>query len=189
MPSAWNIHYDRWVIDDGEPEREIGEQFEWFVLAFGSKDRLARVAQPTQSTIETPDYSYNVAAKVVYVSATRAVIDFGLSAVGSSDLLPTGTHVGEYVAGEIKLIFQHWTDPLPDDTYASMAHEWYVEAMWADLTPYRSGDGSGRWLIRDEQRVQYEQITSTREKNAKAYVLRCALAIPGTASDESGRPH
>lgn len=31
----WNLHYSRWVIDDGEPERHVGEIFEWFAVEFG----------------------------------------------------------------------------------------------------------------------------------------------------------
>ncbi len=114
VPASWNIHYDRRVIEDGEPEREAGEQFHWQVLSFGPKDQLARVVGPTQSAVEAPGHRYRVVAQVVYVSESAVVIDFGLRAVGDRHLMPAGTQVGEYLAGEIMLFFQHWCHPLPD---------------------------------------------------------------------------
>ncbi len=175
MSSTWSIHYDRWVIDDGEPEREVGECFRWSVLAFGSMDRLTHAAAHVRSAIDEEDYCYSVVAKVVHVSTSAAVIDFGLRAVGRSDSLPTACQAGEYVSGQIKLVLHHWCDPLPDDILESMTHEWSVKRMLADLTPYRAGDEKGTWFIRDAQKATYEQITSTRVKNARAYVLQCCL--------------
>jgi hypothetical protein len=186
MLSTWSIHYDRWVIDDGEPEREVGECFRWPVVAFGSMDRLTHAAAHVQSATDVEDYSYNVVAKVVHVSTSTAVIDFGLRAVGRSDSLPTACQAGEYVSGQIKLFFQHWCDPLPDDILESMTHEWSVKTMLADMTPYRPED----WFIRDAQKTTYEQITSTRAKNANAYVLQCCLIhAEGSPADEELHPN
>jgi hypothetical protein len=186
MPSTWSVHYDRWVIDDGEPEREVGECFRWSVVAFGSSDRLTQAASQVPSAVGADDYSYNVVGQVAHVSSKAAVIDFGFRAVGPSDSLPTGCQAGEYVAGRIKLFFQHWCYPLPHDVFESMDQEWSVETMLADLTPYRPGDDTGSWSIRDEQKVKYEQVASTREKNARAYVLQCRLiqAEKSPAHDE-----
>jgi len=175
MPSTWSIHYDRWVIDDGEPECEVGECFPWSVVAFGSMDRLAHAAAQVRLAIDVEDYSYRVVAEVVHVSTSAAVIDFGLRVVGRRDLLPTGCQAGEYVSGQIKLVFQHWCDLLPDDIFESMTHEWSVKTMVADLTPYCPGDEKGTWFIRDAQKAAYETVTSTRAKNARAYVLQCRL--------------
>ena len=116
MPITWNIHYARWVIDDGEPEREIGESFEWFAVEFVSADGLITAASSAKCATEAPDYSYNVVAQVVYISVNSAVIDFGLRAVGPRNLLTNSTRPGEYVAGNIRLFFPLCCHPLPDDT-------------------------------------------------------------------------
>jgi len=187
MSSMWSVHYDRWIIDDGEPEREIGERFRWPVVAFASPDRLAHTTSQVRSAAGVDDYCYEVVGQVVHVSSNAAVIDFGLRAVGASDSLPTGCELGEYITGRVKLFFQHWCYPLPDDIFESMEQEWSIEMMLADMTPYRSGNETGTWLIRDEQNLTYEQVSSTREKNAKAYVLQCRLiqTEESAAHDES----
>jgi hypothetical protein len=178
MQSRWSVHYPRWIIDDGEPEREVGEYFQWSVVGFGSSDRLTLAASNVQSAISVHDYSYNVVGQVVHVSPKAAVIDFGLRAVGESNLLPTGCQAGEYVAGRIKLWLQHWCYPLPDEMFESMEQAWSVETILADLTPYRAGDETGSWFIRDGPNIKYEPVNSTREKNARAYALQCRLIPP-----------
>jgi len=188
MPSTWSVHYDRWVIDDGEPEREVGECFRWSVVAFGSSDCLTYAASHVRSAIGVDDFRYSVIGQVVHVSSKAAVIDFGFRAVGPSDSLPTRCQAGEYVAGQIKLFFQHWCDPLPDDIFQSMDQEWSVETMFADLTPYRPRDETGLGFIRDAQNVRYEQVASTRATNAKAYVLQCRL-IQSEESPAHDEPH
>ncbi len=145
-------------------------------MAFVSSERLTQAASHARSAISAEDYSYDVVGQVVHVSSKAAVIDFGLNAVGAGDSLPKGCQAGEYVAGRIKLIFQHWCYALPGDLFESMAQEWFCEGILADLTPYRPGDATGKWSIRDEQNIRYEQLTSTRGKDARAYVFQCRLA-------------
>jgi len=89
MPSEWNLHYARWVIDDGEPDRDVGESFRWFATEFWSEVALV-LAKGAHEISATPvaDFQYCVTAKVAYVSARAAVIDFGLTAIGPRDLLP-----------------------------------------------------------------------------------------------------
>lgn len=41
MPSEWNLHSARWVIEDGESDRDVGESFEWFAVEFWSESGLA----------------------------------------------------------------------------------------------------------------------------------------------------
>ena len=173
MPSEWNIGYARWIIDDGEPEREVGECFRWFAIEFWATNPLTKSAARLRSVSGGANYSYRVVAEVVHVSANAAVIDFGLRAVGQSKLLPTGFKPGEYVTGDINLSFPLCTDILPDDVIESMTHEWAIKHIVADLTPYRPGDETNSWFVRDEQRVAYEDVKSTREKLANSYILQC----------------
>jgi predicted SprT family Zn-dependent metalloprotease len=87
--------------------------------------------------------------------------------------LPTGCKQGEYVTGHINLSFPLCTDILPDDIIASMTHEWAIKHIVADLTRYRPGDETNSWLVRDEQRVAYEEVKSTSGKMAHSYILQC----------------
>jgi hypothetical protein len=59
MTYTWSIHYSRWIIDDGEPEREIGERFSWPVVAFGSGDRLTQAAARVPKAVGADDYRYD----------------------------------------------------------------------------------------------------------------------------------
>jgi hypothetical protein len=175
VPTVWNIHYQRWVIDDGEPERSVGERFQRFAVEFDAPIQIVRVPESAKSATEAPDYGHAVVAEVVHVSPIVAVIDFGLRAVGRSALLPVSTQIGDYVAGPIKLFLPLCADALPDDILEAMAHDWSVDAVLADMTHYAAGDQSASWFIRDAQRVEYHQVASTRQQNANAYVLRCSL--------------
>jgi len=134
MPSEWNIRYARWIIDDGEPEREVGECFRWFAIEFWATNPLTKSAARLRSVSGGANYSYHVVAEVVHLSAGEAVIDFGLRAVGPLKLLPTGCKQGEYVTGDINLSFPLFT-LLPDDVVASMTHEWAIKHIVANLTP------------------------------------------------------
>jgi hypothetical protein len=175
MPSEWNIGYARWIIDDGEPEREVGERFRWFAIEFWATNSLTKSAAGLRSVSVGATYSYHVVAEVVHVSGNAAVIDFGLRAVGQTKLLPIGCKQGDYVTGEINLSFPLCTDILPDEIIASMTHDWAIKHIVADLTPYRPGDETNSWFVRDEKRVAYEEVNSTRERTAESYILQCAL--------------
>ena len=38
MPQGWNLHYDDWIIGDGEPDRHVDEVFDWFAVACWTKE-------------------------------------------------------------------------------------------------------------------------------------------------------
>jgi hypothetical protein len=174
MPPAWNIHYPRWIIDDGEPEREVGEHFPWPLLAYQSAEQMTRTATLRLSVLDADDYGYDVVARIVHVSATASVIDFGLTAFGERDLVPGECKAGDYVAGRITLSFVHYCDPsVPGQLCESMSHHWSAEDILADLTPYSPTDEAKKRFIRDSQNVKYERVKSTREKKAWSYVLQC----------------
>ena len=76
MPSEWNLHYARWVIDDGEPDRNVDESFEWFALEFWTEGPIVVTEGTTERTASpVGDYQYRVTAKVEYVSEKAVVID------------------------------------------------------------------------------------------------------------------
>ncbi|HEV3334698.1 MAG TPA: hypothetical protein VG096_27110, partial [Bryobacteraceae bacterium] len=179
MSSTWSIHYDRWIIDDGEPQRDSDEHFQWSLLSFYSLERLTQAAAPARSGIEVDDYNYEIVAEIVHLSSSAVVIDFGLNAFGERDSAPSGCQVGDYIAGRIRLSLLHYCHPsLPSQILESMNRNWFVEGIWADLTPYRRVDEAGRTFVRDSRNATYERVKSTREKKARSYVLQCTL-LPG----------
>ncbi len=66
MPKIWNVHYARWIIDDGEPEPEVGERFHWFALACWSVGSLVK-ADSSRSVTEASDYRCRVVAEIVEI--------------------------------------------------------------------------------------------------------------------------
>src|SRR5581483_143165 len=102
MPSEWNLHYARWVIDDGEPDRAVGESFAWFAVEFWAEGGpVAANGANERKATPVGDFQYRVTAKVACVSEKAAVIDFGLRAVGPRDNLPLDCRTGDYITGDI----------------------------------------------------------------------------------------
>src|SRR5882672_1346447 len=164
MLSEWNLHYARWVIDDGEPDRAVGESFAWFAVEFWAGSGLVTATGANERTA-TPvgDFQYRVTAKVAYVSEKAAVIDFGLRAVGSRDLLPFDCKNGDYVAGDIGIGLPLCIDLVLEEVLQTLKGSWHVNRISADLTPYIShpDDPTGKWRVRDISQVRYEQVSST----------------------------
>jgi hypothetical protein len=186
MSSTWSIHYPRWVIDDGEPHRDSGEHFQWSLLSFFTLERLTQAALPTTSVIEVDDYDYEIVAEIVHLSSTAVVIDFGPRAFGPRDSVPSGCQVGDYVAGRIHLSFVHYCDPsLPGRILESTNCSWLIEAIWADLTPFRAVGEGDRTFVRDLRNATYEPVKSTRERMARSYVLQCTQ-LPAEVPIEAG---
>ena len=42
VPPEWNLHYESWIIADGEPHRRVSESFDWFAIEFWTEERLAK---------------------------------------------------------------------------------------------------------------------------------------------------
>ena len=163
------------MIDDGTPEREVGECFRWCIMFCPTNQNLTISTARLRSAREGTDYSYQVVAEIVHVSEGSSLIDFGLRAVGHTDWLPTGCKQGDYVTGDVLLSFPLCFDPLPEDVIASMDYDWVIKHIMADLTPYRPFEENSRLFVRDDQRVAYEEVKSTRDRTADSYILQCVL--------------
>ena len=176
MLAVWNVQYARWIIDDGEPEREVGENFPWPVLGFHSMEGMSSTTTRTQSVLEVDDYGYDVGAEVLHVSPTATVISFGLIAFGEPDSVPRGCKVGDYVVGRIRLSFLHYCDPsIPGKIRELMFHNWSVKRILADVVPHRFVDQSADRLIGGSKEAGYVQVKTTREKKVKSYILSCCI--------------
>jgi hypothetical protein len=152
MQPEWNLHYFRWVIGDGEPERHIGEIFDWFSLSFWSQGSLVKSEQRAKIATPISDNAYRVVAEVLYISQNpsqeASIIDFGLRAISDSDVLPAGCQPGDYVTGEIALELPLCTKLAPHQ----LAHKWRVNRISADLTPYVPHSTYGHF-VRDSSQL------------------------------------
>jgi hypothetical protein len=173
MPPEWNIYYWRWIIEDGQPDLRVGEQFDWFALDFWTTRGLAKIDDRSGVAIAVNDYKYKVVAELVYLSEKSCVIDFGLRAVGPAGDIPPGCKQGDFVAGEISIGIPLCTDVLPEEVSKTLAHKWEVNRISADLTPYITQPISPRFFFRDESQIRYDGIASTDAVRAKGYVLHC----------------
>src|ERR1700760_4062481 len=80
----WNLHLLRWVIDDGEPERHVGDVFDWRI-SFWSDAALMCAGERTKTAVPLGDSYYRVSAEVIYVSydpeQAACILDFGIKAI------------------------------------------------------------------------------------------------------------
>jgi hypothetical protein len=177
MQPEWNLHYARWVIEDGEPDRNVAEIFDWFALTFWTETRLAKANEHLMSATPVGDYKYRVVAEVTYMSNTACIIDFGLKATADSDLLPQGCTQGSYVSGEISLSLPLCTEVGPEDVFKVLAHKWRVNRISADMTPYVPHPHYSRGFIRDASQVRYQDVPGTDSVRTHSYVLHCSEVL------------
>ena len=173
MNLEWNLHYFRYVIDDGEPERHVGDEFDWFAISFWSDAKLTRAMERTKAAVPIADNAYRVSAEVTYVShdpeQAACILDFGIKAVSNSaDILPPECQEGEYVTGEIRLELPLCTKVFPHE----LARRWRVNRISADLTPY------GPHPVSDASAVRYQEVDDTNSVEAESYVLHSSDLTP-----------
>ena len=174
MRPIWNIHYARWVIDDGEPELDVGQDFDWFSLEFWpTRVPLVSTPEKVKSAVSAPDYKYTVTAEVVFRSEKSCVIDFGLRAIAHPDGIASECKQGDYITGKIALSLPLCTEIAPKEILKTLARKWQVNQIHADVTPYISHHDNPKFFFRDESRIQYEPVLSTVSVNAHGYVLHC----------------
>jgi hypothetical protein len=169
--SVWNLHLQRWVIEDGEPELHVGDVFDW-TISFWSEKVLARTAVKTKAAIPLADNYYRVTAQVIYVSQDPSqagcILDFGMEAISEMGgllgvPLPSECKEGDYVSGEIRLelplctvVHQH-----------NLVRKWRVEGISADVADYSLKPG-------DISRPRYQEVCGTDSVRAGSYVLHCS---------------
>jgi hypothetical protein len=173
MPTEWHLHYDDWIIGDGEPDRDVGDVFDWFALAFWAKERLTAADHETKSAIPMSDFRYRVVAEVTHISRIACIIDFGLKATTTDDVLPLGCQKGDFVTGEIGLRLPLVTEVGPEAEFKALAHRWKVNKISADVTQYIQCQDNPRFFARDESRIRYEDVPATYSVKAHTYILHC----------------
>ena len=58
----WNLHYPRWMIDDGSPDRRQDETFNWTAVEFWNEAPFASTSEREKSAEPVGDYEYRVVA-------------------------------------------------------------------------------------------------------------------------------
>lgn len=151
MNPEWNLSYEDWIIGDGQPHRDVGEAFKWGAVAFWTWKPLAKTDERSRSAVVIPDFKYRVVAEVTFLSEKACIIDFGLRAIASSDRISVPCKVGEYVTGEISLSLPLCTEIAPSEVYPE----------------------NPRFFTRDDSRIHYQDVSSTRSVKATDYILQC----------------
>jgi hypothetical protein len=168
MNGEWHLHYEGWVIEDGQPDREVGETFDWGALSYWSEDERLRVTDKrVKSGIAVDDFKYMISGEVFYLGDNCCVIDFGLKAAGSADNLPAGCATGDYVAGTISIELPLCIALVPQEILAALRHKWAVKKIFADLTPDNG-------FARDKSQIRFEEVLGTKLWKARSYVLHCS---------------
>jgi hypothetical protein len=174
MPTEWNLQYPSWMIADGEPDRETGESFEWFAVEFWTEGNLERTDERSKSAVPVADYIYRVVAEVLYLSEKACVIDFGLKAIRTADLLSPECKQGDYVTGKIGIGLPLCTEMVPEEVLKTLAHKWHVNKISADLTPYVAQPENSRFSVRDVSQIRHQDVKSTKTLRTHTYILHCS---------------
>jgi hypothetical protein len=72
MNCEWHLHYEGWVIEDGQPDRQVGKTFDWFALSFWSKEHLRVTEERVKSASAVDDFKYKISGELVYSQTTAA---------------------------------------------------------------------------------------------------------------------
>jgi hypothetical protein len=169
----WNLHYPQWMIGDGQPDRSVGDVFKWFAVEFWSENALTKTSERTRFAIPAQDYRYRVVAEVVFVAEKAVLIDFGLVAEGNPNALQEA-RLGDFVTGEISIGFPLAIEITPDEALYKLGHQWRVNGISADLTPYVAAKENPRYHFRDITRISYREANSTSTTPAMDYILHCS---------------
>lgn len=168
MNCEWHLHYESWVIEDGQPDREVGDTFDWFALSYSTVDEYLRITEKRlKSATAVGDFNYTISGEVIHLADNCCVIDFGLKAAGSADNLPAGCASGDYVTGTISIELPLCIALVPPEILAALRHKWTVKKISADLTPDNG-------FARDKSRIRFEDVLGTNLLKARSYVLHCS---------------
>jgi hypothetical protein len=160
--AEWHLHYEGWVIEDGQPNREVGETFSWGALSYRIEEERFRLAgEQLKSADAIDDFKYKISGELIYLATNCCVIDFGLKAVGSADNLPAGCAIGDYVAGIISVELPLCIAVIPSEILAALRHKWIVKKISGDLTPDNG-------CARDKSRIRFEEVQGTKSVKARS---------------------
>ena len=168
MHPEWNLLLLRGVIDDGEPERHVGDVFDW-PITFWSHTVLTAAVETTKNALALANNYYRVNAEVIYISQDptqkACILDFSIKAISEfggllAIPLPAGCKEGDYVCGDIRLELALCTAAHPHN----LIRRWRVNRIYADLTNFQLTPG-------DISRVRYQEVSGTDAIRAGSYIL------------------
>src|SRR6266481_4898046 len=163
MSERWNLYFPSYLIYDGWGHIHVGQELVTSGVEFLCAQSLRGAEDQSKSAVPALNFGYLVTGQVIFKSKEGCLIDFGLPAVGTPDLMPEGISVGEYVTGEIRLLVERQTALSSDDERLVPRCTWHVAGITADLTPYiQPLDPTFSKVLRgDGSRVQHELVPST----------------------------
>jgi len=163
MSEPWNLYFPSYLIYDGWGHIHVGQELVTSGVEFRCAQSLRRAEDRSKSAVPALNFGYLVTARVIFKSKEGCLIDIGLPAVGTPDLMPEGTSVGESVTGEIRLLIERQTALSSDDERLVPRCTWHVAGITADLTPHiqHPDPTLSKVLVRDDSRAQHEQVPST----------------------------
>jgi hypothetical protein len=182
MPLEWNFWYALWMIQDGLPNRSVGDQFSWDI-EFHSPEKLSISEERRKTNIPLADYEYEIIGEIISiyraasVAESACVIDIGLKIIGDPDSLPVASKPGDYVRGKMSLSLTHGHAIPPQESAESLKRKWRVKAIKADVTPYISPPDRPNYFVRDRSRVAYKPVWSTAEVQVENYILHCSEVL------------
>src|SRR5262249_1538943 len=153
MALVWNIWYPEWMIGDGLPDRDVGEEFIWEV-EFNPNEQLTKAIERRKTAVPIPDYRYRVTAELDCQSEQACVIDFGLKVIGEASLIASECRPGDSVTGELVLCLTHGRVLPAEKTLEFVSRKWRVDAIQADITPYISLPDNPKFFFRDASRIK-----------------------------------
>src|SRR5580704_12146361 len=121
MSQNWNLYFDSYLIWDGWGHIRVGQELRSIGLQFSSRHSLRNTTGSVKSATPVRGFEYSVGAEIVFKSDNACVIDFGLKAVNTPDLLLDAANRGDYVVGEICLSLDRST-LLPEEIELSFPH-------------------------------------------------------------------
>jgi len=161
MPEHWNLFFSDYLIYDGWGHIRVGQEIASSGLDFWSAHPLLISTDRRKSAIPLPAFRYSVSAEVVFRSDKACILDFGLFAFGTPDLLPDGAKIGEYVTGNIGLGIDRSIAVSKDIERSIPKYKWRVDGITADVSPFIPFAKNSPTLVRDDSRLRFEEVQST----------------------------
>jgi hypothetical protein len=163
MSQHWNLSFPAYLIWDGWGHIRVAQKLASRGLEFGTTQQLQIATGRHKSAIHATHFGYLATAEVLFRSEKACLIDFGVIAIRTADVLPNRAAVGDYVTGEIGLSIDR-TTVVPEEIESSVPqYRWEVEKITADVTPYIPHPANSRVLVKDESRLRYREVQATSD--------------------------
>jgi hypothetical protein len=188
--SHWAIGLDAWIIQDGNYPDLTRLQRAEFAVEFWPSGELAPSAETAPSVHHAKDCEYDVCARIIAITETCWVVDFGIQVLQES-ACPSSLAVGDWVSGRVGLgvdPFFYFERLAKDPRLPALVYPWSIHRITLQTAPFVRRGGV---LVRDETRLGWVDVEQTHawtdDGGHGSYLLHCALqpGEPGRSSSTS----